>query len=471
MIQLNLLNSIVSASLAIMTAGTPYLSSLYFPQLSTALNLSQKETSFIAASANNGVYLSGPVFGHLVDRLRTRTGMFLISGGLTIFIGYSIVSGIYSRLIPQPHFLVVSLVFLIVGCGSSAIYHCALTTNCRNWPLDKRGVAVGITVGVFGVAASVFAEAGSRMFSKADVLDVGDFLLFVGTSCLLINMLASLTLRDISSDTPATESPSETTPLIVGEPRDSWDDDLSSDDNDFVGDAEWRQSLQTGIPLEDISCFVYLDCYLLVFFMFTIAGIGLMFINNVGAIIVSLAAPDQDASHPVIHQAQRLHVLVLSIVGFLSRVLVGVLADTLDRTVGFPRSLWPIIGSVTMAAACCLILNAQTVSDILPASVLVATAYGVVWTITPVLLGEYFGFNKFGSNWGWMTVVPAFGGQAFSLIFGHVYDLNAVSHICKGVDCFYSSFTISLAVCLACLTSNVLLAIRRWPKKDLPLYQ
>ena len=53
----------VSTSVIMLTCGTAYMFALYGPQLSQKLNYSALETAFMAASANAGVYLGGPIVG------------------------------------------------------------------------------------------------------------------------------------------------------------------------------------------------------------------------------------------------------------------------------------------------------------------------------------------------------------------------------------------------------------------------
>ena len=57
----------VLASLAMISAGTNYVFSLYGPQLSQILSFNQSQTSLIAMSGNFGVFLMGPVFGGIFN--------------------------------------------------------------------------------------------------------------------------------------------------------------------------------------------------------------------------------------------------------------------------------------------------------------------------------------------------------------------------------------------------------------------
>jgi MFS family permease len=76
----------------------------------------------------------------------------------------------------------------------------------------------------------------------------------------------------------------------------------------------------------------------------------------------------------------------------------------------------------------------NSLPDLLYVSIVCGLAYGGVWTITPVLVGKLFGERNFALNWGWMTVIPAFGGPFFSYIFGAIFDNNSKNQLCKGID-------------------------------------
>ncbi|KAJ3068257.1 hypothetical protein HK102_007216, partial [Quaeritorhiza haematococci] len=57
----------------------------------------------------------------------------------------------------------------------------------------------------------------------------------------------------------------------------------------------------------DMSCFSHLDAYLLATTMFALCGVGLMHINNVGSIIISLYPEGITSSHPDVQKNQKLH--------------------------------------------------------------------------------------------------------------------------------------------------------------------
>ncbi|KAJ1334348.1 hypothetical protein BSLG_008077 [Batrachochytrium salamandrivorans] len=203
------------------------------------------------------------------------------------------------------------------------------------------------------------------------------------------------------------------------------------------------------LEIEDISCFSFSDAYILAAIMLILIGVCLMYYNNVGAVILSLSPNDQDSSHPDVHLAQRINVTLLALLSFCSRIVIGIAADHSFRKLAVPHAVW-LLSAVLMATVASVVLTlSTTLQQVLAGSILFGISFGTTWTIMPVLVGEYFGFKNFGRNWGWMTVMPAFGGPALSALFGSVYD-HALKNgsgvelpsgiICKGRECFSFSF-------------------------------
>jgi uncharacterized membrane protein len=72
-----------------------------------------------------------------------------------------------------------------------------------------------------------------------------------------------------------------------------------------------------------------------------------VYINNVGAILHSLAPEGVSTDSPELHAAQQLHVSLLSLLSFVSRILVGFLADY-THSFGVPYTFWAVVSSALM---------------------------------------------------------------------------------------------------------------------------
>jgi MFS family permease len=87
-------------------------------------------------------------------------------------------------------------------------------------------------------------------------------------------------------------------------------------------------------------------------------------------------------------------------------------------------------------------------------SITIGFSYGVVFGVYPSIVSESFGLKHFSQNWGWVAASPVFSSYVLNVIFGKLYDANAVprgdhdpGHVClKGVRCYSSAFAITSVV-------------------------
>jgi hypothetical protein len=150
---------------------------------------------------------------------------------------------------------------------------------------------------------------------------------------------------------PRDNTPHERTCLICNEPSNVYttaeeEVPTSSSLTEYVEDSEFIMERSPLIPIEEISCFKSKASYLLAFNMFATIGVGLMYTNNVGAIIHSIA--DADASLSDLANARVVHVCLLSLMNFGSRGLVGFLADFCNSSIGLPFTFWAILSNFLM---------------------------------------------------------------------------------------------------------------------------
>ena len=224
--------------------------------------------------------------------------------------------------------------------------------------------------------------------------------------------------------------------------------------------------MSPGIHLEEISCFTAGYTYLLALTLFVVVGAGLMYINNVAAVgksfnlVLALSPLEAGPHDALVNQYQKLHVGTLSLASFIGRVLTGLVSDWAHAKYHVSYPLWLVVCSGLMLVTFVVSLQVQTLNTLIYISIACGIAYGSVWTITPVLIGKFFGQRNFAKNWGWMTMVPIISIQLYSFLFGHFYDKNQVDGNCKGLDCFYLSHEIAAyTLGIAWLSS---LALWRW---------
>ncbi|KAJ3129221.1 hypothetical protein HK098_002205 [Nowakowskiella sp. JEL0407] len=488
-----LATSVFSASLAMMSAGTIYTFSLYGPQLSSKLSYTQTQTAFIAQCGNYGIYLFGPVFGYLVDKYFSLdpAPVFWISSTL-MFSGFSLIAISYQGYFPSPHFLLLAFFNFFVGIGCASAYHGSLATNLRNFEKKDHGIAIGIPVSAFGISAALMARIAIYYFTgnKNDSgdeevsLDVGGLLLFLACFCGVANLITSFTLKNLHArngvygkisteddsfdDRTTATSSSYRRHTTYGSNLESRR--LLDSDASVVEVEESKQQTQTNqIEEIDVTCFDKVDAWFLVIFMGCLTGIGLMHINNVGAIILSLFPAPLTSSDPKVQAAQNLHVTMISICNFLGRLVSGYLSDFCWRTYKLQRIYWSFVASGLLFLACLRGLYCNSIEELFTVTVLIGLGYGVVWTTVPVLVGEFFGSKRFAFHWGSMTLIPAFGGQLMSLYFGLVYDAHRdkqdPSLPCRGGECFTDSYLFATVLAILSIVASTTIYIRRYRMK------
>jgi hypothetical protein len=188
---------------------------------------------------------------------------------------------------------------------------------------------------------------------------------------------------------------------------------------------------------QEISIFRSIDAYLLGTVLLLCAGIGLMYINNCGAIIKSLVPNSLESE-----KYQSFHVGEVSIASFLGRLFAGALLDLLSKRIGLNLLFWPFL------SAFFLLLGSlyggwiiESITQLYIQTFLIGFGYGILWTAIPVLVGHYFGIENFAFNWGWFQVLPAIGGQITSAVYGLIIDS------CLEGLCFSKSFKLTAGLC------------------------
>jgi len=148
--------------------------------------------------------------------------------------------------------------------------------------------------------------------------------------------------------------------------------------------------------------FQNIDAILFCSLKFLIGGTGLMYINNVGAIIKTLylsSNPHGDVSKEI-QNFQNLHVALLSIFSCLGRISVGIISDLAKHKYNL-RRLWFLL------LACLYIFIGQILLGFITkdlkhlwiGTILIGFGYGNSFGISPTISTEWFGSRRFGLNW------------------------------------------------------------------------
>ncbi len=100
-------------------------------------------------------------------------------------------------------------------------------------------------------------------------------------------------------------------------------------------------------------------------------------------------------------------------------------------------------------------------------SALMGCGYGAVFSLVPIIISVIWGVENFGTNWGIVAMVPAFGAAVWGVVYSKVYQMAAdvLSRVhrgsvdetdrdllCYGKDCYAATFwAMAISVWMACV--------------------
>ncbi|GAA6001908.1 hypothetical protein JCM10207_002374 [Rhodosporidiobolus poonsookiae] len=173
------------------------------------------------------------------------------------------------------------------------------------------------------------------------------------------------------------------------------------------------------------------DFWLLFCFLGLCSGVGLMFINNLGTVALTLASSSSPSGEPdpvQVGRAQAHLVSLLSVANCLGRLFVGGASDGVlhhgPKRTRFARVWWLVITAALFLASQQLALSASSIPSLALPTFLIGFAYGMTFGSVPVTCLERFGLATFATNSGVLNLSPAVFANFTNLLFGRVYDAN-----------------------------------------------
>lgn len=254
---------------------------------------------------------------------------------------------------------------------------------------------------LFGLTAFVFSQINSFFFKG----DTFHFLLFIAITTGIFMFIGSM--------------------FLVRFPQESYEEIVSpNDENPSTLITSLNHEERTPLlsrheepNIRGRELFQNIDAMLLGLAMLLIGGVGLMYMNNVGAIIKTLflststypllineeyfssSLPSDDALKKI-QEYQNFHVTLLSLTSCFGRIFVGLMSDLSKNMYNLKRlwfllcaSLYIFIGQI-LAGFIIKNLNHLWIS-----SIFIGFGYGHLFGISPTITNEWFGRIHFGLNW------------------------------------------------------------------------
>ena len=468
------------------------------------------------------MYLPVPIFGYVCDRYNPRP-LSLFAG--TVFgAGYLLAALTYKKG-DDPHTNswppgIMILAFVGVGMGTSCMYLSAVSTCAKNFGQGKhRGLALAMPIAAFGLSGMWQSQVGSQLLYERDPLtggkgDVNVFHHFIFLAGLLfgVGILGSLALRVVNEEELIDEGISELerSGLVVDSPlsqRSLLHD--NSDPSSMPGDGYgtltprtshtaiettslcsryssvdkrrkiWLLNTETRLFLADPTM------WFLAAGFFLVTGPGEAFINNMGTVISTLYPPPSHGPPP--SNSPATHVSIVALTSTLARLLTGTLSDYLAPTQSYPSDRFnaedgrrPTVSRLVFLLSSTALLS---IGQLLLASGLVqkhpqvfalvsslqGLGYGAAFSMTPIIISVIWGVQNFGTNWGFVVMMPAGGAALWGFVYSAVYQAGVEEAVmkqeketrCFGLKCYAATFW-GMTICSWIAMALWTLAWRRW---------
>ena len=472
----------VVANVFAMCAGSNMVFSMYAPLFQSRLRYTQLQVNGAAIACSVALYMPISVLGFLVDRYGAPP-LSLLSGVL-FGVGYGTAAAIYRNIDleyraiiggPPPGSLadttypLMVFAFVCIGAGTCSGYISCVSTVAKNFGKGKnRGLALAMPITSFGLSGMWLSQAGSHIFyerlpdgSRGDV-DVFRFFVFLALLLFGMGVLGSFTLRVVDERDLIDEAIEELehsglldgSSLLgrsdrsyggVGADGSAADvddyDATRADDEDAKWKKNWVLNAETRRFLSDHTMWHFALAFLLMI------GPGEAFINNLGTVLGTLTAPEEQRVLKSTSAAT--HVSIFGVTSTISRLLIGTLTDLLApsphtqhvqlgsgrpssplRRITISRVAFMLFFAFLMALGL-LFLATGVVQNhaerFWVVSGLVGAGYGAIFSLTPLIVTIIWGVENFATNFGIIATVPALGSVFWGSVFSAVYQAGARS--------------------------------------------
>ncbi|KYR02330.1 hypothetical protein DLAC_01161 [Tieghemostelium lacteum] len=431
--------------LTMLMSGTLYGFTVLSNDIKHKLDYDQTEINEAISIGDVGIYL-GMTLGYFYDIF----GVFytcLVSVTLYL-VGYLGVWGIVNRTISNKNPFLLSFFLFLVGQASHASFTAAIVSNVHNYSLKHRAKITGCLVGFFAISSGLFSIIYKNTFKKHK--NVEGYLLFLALLLSSVTLVGAFLIRKL----PYVES-------------DENEEDNEDNDNDGenkggkIGGGEsigaevrddpevnrLRQSSQQPTlnrpnwldgkrEISGLKLLKSVEFYLMFSVYFFCAGGCLMFLNNIGPLVESLGKHESLASDLVI---------IFAVSNLTGRISFGIFSDLIAKK--YSR-FWLVVVSNTIICATHMLFAFTQKETLIIVCVLTGIGYGAMVSLMVSFTSLMFGSQRFGLNFGFLSICSAAGSFLYGLLSGRIYDSHAFKsgenkNKCFGEQCYKQSFIIS----------------------------
>ncbi|ODQ62176.1 hypothetical protein WICANDRAFT_76354 [Wickerhamomyces anomalus NRRL Y-366-8] len=478
--------SLVASVIVATASGTPYVYSVFAPQLVKNSKLPVSSLSNLSLALALGGACGGFPAGLMIDKFGPGPADFI--GSIFQFTAFTLLHKIYTTQSQNIPLLMVALA--CVGFGSILSFYSTVKCATANFP-HHRGTAGALPVSAYALAALLYSSIAVNFFKDNTAGLLKFFSLFCPTLCVASSFFLRIYKKEKRSDaTVSANSESaiaeerttmKTVPSAASlmsafnERRRSLRGSLSfwgigvrsprgsvssfSQENRPLLAPELRRADSSVIysAVEDVPVFVrehspiwnhyivkaicqrlFLKYY---FILASLQGIGQMYIYSVGFIVVAQvnSTPNKKLT---VGQSQALQVSTIAIASFLGRLTSGPISDVFRRKFHAQRIWCIFFASSLMGLGQHLTSIFDSVEQITLCSFITGFAFGFVFGTFPAVVADRFGTEGFSTIWGLMTTGGIITVSQLTKLFGYYLGKHTDEDgVCRaGLECYREAF-------------------------------
>jgi MFS family permease len=227
----------------------------------------------------------------------------------------------------------------------------------------------------------------------------------------------------------------------------------------LVDDSERGIRNEETAPVENYQLTQLLQtphAWILLWIALVSVGGGTMMTNNMGQMVESLALEPQDTVTPAV-------MAIFSVAQATSRIVTGAVSDAALARYGTPRPTFLIVASLIGASAHALLALTDNQQEglFLCGVMLAGIAFGMIWPLMVLIVGEVFGTAHMATNYLFYDGAASAVGTLLLSKFitqevyeAHIHD-SSIETTCYGPECFalsnWAAVALALSSVLACI--------------------
>eukprot|EP01080_Neovahlkampfia_damariscottae_P002686 gene2686-3882_t len=414
-----------------LTAGTVYIFPVISVDLRNILGFSLVEANVLFSLSLFGAFVGIPT-GIFYDYFGTRFTCLL--AGVLTFMSYTLIQ-LTVRGYLYHHPALFAFYYLMVGFGSAAQNIVGTGTNSKNFSPQRKGLVLAIVLLFFGLSGAVLSPIYNLFEGPSKLANYYTFFSIIGLTLSLINAIFHTEVNWKETDESKVSAEQES---------------INSEQSDTH--ATFDKILDEKIPdTSTFGMFLTLRFYLIVLTWGIASGSGLMFINNLGEIIVSVNGPEGAATYMV----------PLALLGNCTgRIFGGITIDFFGKWITRPYFMLFCCLGASLTSLFSAFANFEMLFF---CTILQGFFLGLSMLVGVALPMDMFGPTYYGTNYTSCLVGPAAANFLFSTIkFSLIYNSNILPGDFKcysGHTCFMWSFIVVSILCLFGAILSLIMAL------------